>query len=424
MIDIKYIREHSKLVKEAIRNKNEKADVDRLLYLDSEKRKQLARVEELKHHRNVVSKKIGEMKKSGQDANSITLEMKKVSAEIKKIDSDISSLEDESQNILNWIPNIPHSSVPIGDESANLEVKTWGDKPEFDFKPKLHWELADRLGMLELDRASKISGSNFVVFSKMGAKLERALINFMLDMHTEKHGYQEISPPFIVRRDAMYGTGQLPKLEDDMYQIEQDDLFLIPTAEVPVTNLFKGEIIDGFRLPLNYTAYTPCFRREAGSYGKETRGLFRIHQFDKVEMVKFVKPENSYMELEILLDNAEEVLQKLKLPYRILVLATGELSFAAAKCYDIEVWAPGVNKYLEVSSVSNFEDFQARRASIRFRRTSDAKPEYVHTLNGSGLALPRTVIAILENYQTDEGSVIVPEVLHPYMGTEIIKNNQ
>jgi len=423
MLDIKFIREHSDLVKQAICNKGEKADIDRLIYLDSNKREQLARVEELKHRRNVVSKEIGQKKMAGQDAGVLTLEMKKVGAEIKHIDSEISSIDKEMRDILDWIPNIPHPSIPIGDETANLELKSWGDKPVFDFTPKPHWELGEQLGILGFDKAARISGSNFALFSDLGAKLERALINFMLDLHTDKNGFREISPPFIVRRDVMYGSGQLPKLEDDMYQIEKDDLFLIPTAEVPITNLFKDEIIDGFRLPINYTAYTPCFRREAGSYGKDTRGLIRIHQFDKVEMVKFVKPENSYHELEILLNNAEEVLKQLKLPYRVLVLATGELSFAAAKCYDIEVWASGVNKYLEVSSVSNFEDFQARRANIRFRRTSDAKPEFVHTLNGSGLALPRTVIAILENYQTDEGTVVVPDVLQPYMGTDVIKQN-
>lgn len=421
MLDIKFIRENIDLVKQAILNKGEKADVDRLILLDSKKREQLARVEELKHRKNVVSKEIGQMKKDGQDASSLTVEMKQVAAEVKQIDNEISSIEKEMKEILDWIPNIPHTTVPVGDETTNLEVKTWGEKPEFDFTPKPHWDLAEQLGMVELNKASRISGSNFVLYRDAGAKLERALINFMLDLHTEKHGYQEISPPFIVRRDIMYGTGQLPKLEEDMYRIEEDDLFLIPTAEVPVTNIFKNEIIDGFRLPINYTAYTPCFRREAGSYGSDTRGLIRIHQFDKVEMVKFVKPDNSYDELENLLENAEEVLQKLKLPYRNLILATGDLSFAAAKCYDIEVWAPGVNKYLEVSSVSNFEDFQARRANIRFRRSSDAKPEFVHTLNGSGLALPRTVIAILENYQTDEGSIIIPEVLRPYMGMDIIK---
>jgi seryl-tRNA synthetase len=420
MLDIKFVRDNSDLVKQAITNKNEKADVDRLLVLDEQKRELLAKIEKLKHQRNVASKEIGQLKKDGKDAGSLPAEMKKVALDIKAFEEDFSKIDTEMQDILSWIPNIPHQSVPIGDETENLEVKSLGEKREFDFKPQPHWELGDRLGLLDFEGASRISGSNFALFRNVGALLERALINFMLDLHIGQ-GYQEISPPFMARRDAMFGVGQLPKLEDDMYLVEQDDLFLIPTAEVPVTNLFKNEIIDGFRLPINYTAYTPCFRREAGSYGRDTRGLTRIHQFDKVEMVKFVKPENSYKEHEKLLHDAGEVLQQLELPYRVLILATGDLSFAAAKCYDIEVWAAGVERYLEVSSVSNFEDFQARRANIRFRRSSDAKPEFVHTLNGSGLALPRTVIAILENYQTDEGSVIVPEVLRPYMKMDVIK---
>ncbi len=423
MLDLKFIRENSALVREAIKNKNEKADVDRLLALDVEKREALRQVEDLKHKRNVASKRIGELKKAKQDAAKPIAEMQKVSAAIKEYEEKIARLDAAMKDILIWIPNIPHPSVPIGDESANQEIKFRGEKPEFDFEPLPHWELGEKLGIVDFERGAKLSGSNFIMLRYLGAKLERALINFMLDLHTQKHGFTEISPPFVVRRNIMFGTGQLPKLEDDMYHIEQDDLFLIPTAEVPVTNLFQGEILDGAQLPISYTAYTPCFRREAGSYGRDTRGLMRIHQFDKVEMVKFVKPENSYDELETLLQNAEEVLQLLELPYRVLVLASGDLSFAAAKCYDIEVWAGGVQKYLEVSSVSNFIDFQARRANIRFRRTSDAKPEYVHTLNGSGLALPRTVIAILENYQTDEGTVMVPKVLRPYMGTDIINMN-
>ncbi len=421
MLDLKFIRENPDLVKQAVQNKGEKADVDRLLELDEKRRELLREVEALKHKRNVVSKEIGLLKKKGEDASEKMAEMRRVASQIKELDDRLAELDRQIQEILVWIPNIPHPSVPIGDESANQEIKSWGTLPEFDFTPRPHWELGERLGMLDLERGSKLAGSNFVVLKGWGARLERALINFMLDLHIQKHGYEEISPPFIVRREIMFGTGQLPKLEEDMYRIEQDDLFLIPTAEVPVTNLFRNEIIDGDKLPIYYTAYTPCFRREAGSYGRDTRGLIRIHQFDKVEMVKFVKPEDSYDELETLLQNAEEVLQLLNLPYRVLVLASGDLSFAAAKCYDIEVWAAGVQKYLEVSSVSNFEDFQARRANIRFRRTSDSRPEFVHTLNGSGLALPRTVIAIMENYQTDEGTLIVPEVLRPYLGVDVIK---
>lgn len=421
MLDIKFIRENPDLVKNAVSNKNEKADVDLLLKLDLRKREILHQVEDLKHKRNVVSKQIGAAKKKGEDASKPVSEMQQVGSEIKQLDGELAGLENQIKEILIWIPNVPHPSVPIGGETENEEIKSWGEKPEFDFDPLPHWELGDKLKLMEFDRSSKLSGSNFITFRNLGARLERALINFMLDLHIKKHGYVEISPPFIVRRDIMFGTAQLPKLEDDMYRIEHDDLFLIPTAEVPVTSIYQGEIVDGAKLPINFVAYTPCFRREAGSYGRDTRGLIRIHQFDKVEMVKFVKPENSYDEHEKLLQDAEEVLQLLELPYRILVLATGDLSFAAAKCYDIEVWAAGVKKYLEVSSISNYVDFQARRSNIRFRRASDSKPEFVHTLNGSGLALPRTVIAILENYQTDEGTVVVPEVLRPYMGVDIIK---
>ena len=421
MLDLRFIRENPGLVKQAVQNKGEKADVDRLLQLDGLRRQKMKQADELKHRRNTVSKEIGRLKKEGKDASALLQEMSEAARNIRKLDEEIGELEKQIREILIWIPNIPHPSVPVGDESHNREVKSWGAKREFDFEPRPHWELAERLDLVDFERGSKLSGSNFVVFKGWGARLERALINFMLDLHIRKHGFTEVSPPFVVKREIMFGTGQLPKLEEDMYRIEQDDLFLIPTAEVPVTNLFQNEILDGARLPIYYTAYTPCFRREAGSYGRETRGLIRIHQFDKVELVKFVKPEDSYDELEKLLQNAEEVLQLLELPYRVVVLATGDLSFAAAKCYDIEVWAPGVGKYLEVSSVSNFEDFQARRANIRFRRTPDSKPEFVHTLNGSGLALPRTVIAILENYQTDEGTVIVPEVLRPYMGVSLLE---
>jgi seryl-tRNA synthetase len=307
------------------------------------------------------------------------------------------------------------------DPSYNKQIKTWGDLPAFDFPAKPHWDLGAALGVLDFERGSRLSGSNFVTFTNNGALLERALINFMLDLHTQKHGYREVSVPYIVRREMMLGTGQLPKLEEDMYRVEKDDLFLIPTAEVPVTNLFREEMLAEADLPMKYTAYTPCFRREAGSYGADTRGLMRIHQFDKVEMVKFVLPETSYDELETLLADAEEVLQLLKIPYRVLALATGDLGFAAAKCYDIEVYAPGIDKWLEVSSCSNCEDFQARRMNLRFRREGGGKPEFVHTMNGSGLALPRTVIAIMENYQTDEGTIVVPDVLRKYMGISVIK---
>jgi len=343
--------------------------------------------------------------------------MQQVARTIKELEEKIRTLEADIHAILLSIPNMPHASVPVGTcEADNLEVRQWGDKKESSFEPLPHWEIGERLEILDFKSASRISGSGFVTFRGLGARLERALINFMLDLHIEKHGYMELSVPFIVNRTSMINTAQLPKLEDDMYLCEQEDFFLIPTGEVPVTNVHQDQILQENDLPLYYTTYTPCFRREAGSYGKETRGLIRIHQFDKVEMVKFVRPETSYDELESLLNNAEEVLQLLGLPYRVLTLCTADLSFAAAKCYDIEVWAPGVNTYLEVSSCSNFEAFQARRGNIRFRREETGKVDFVHTLNGSGLALPRTVVAILETYQTETGSVVVPEVLRKYMG--------
>lgn len=423
MLDLKFIRENADIVRQAIVNKGDKADLERLLDLDAERRKMLHNVETLRAEQNKVSSQIAERKKRDEDAEEAIAEMRQVSQNKKSVEESLKAVQDELWQIQIAIPNVPHPSVPVGfGESANIETKRWGQLPEIDFEPKPHWELSERLNIIDFAGGAKVAGSFFVTFRGLGAKLERALINFMLDLHIEKHGYTEVSPPFVTKRDSMFSTGQLPKLEEDMYCIEQDDLFLIPTAEVPVTNLHREETLEGNDLPIYYTAYTPCFRREAGTYGRDTRGLVRIHQFDKVEMVKFVTPETSYDELEFLLGNAEEVLQLLELPYRVLLLGTGDLSFAAAKCYDIEVWAQGVGKWLEVSSCSNFEDFQARRANIRFRRQKGAKLEYVHTLNGSGLALPRTVIAILENYQTDEGTVIVPEVLRKYVGVDIIEN--
>lgn len=422
MLDLKFIRQNPDLVKQAVKNKLEKADVDKLLSLDEQRRTLLQQVDELKATRNRVSKEIGALKKAGQDAQDAIKEMQAVGDRIKSLDEQIKSVESDIYAIQIWIPNVPHESAPVGrSEADNVEVRTWGEPAEQDFTPKPHWDVAEQLGIVDFSRGAKVAGTSFVSYKGLGAKLERALIHFMLELHTEKHGYTEIFPPFIVNRDTMFSTGQLPKLEDDMYHIDQDDLFLIPTAEVPVTNLHRDEILQEKALPVCYTAYTPCFRREAGSYGKETRGLVRIHQFDKVEMVKFVTPESSYDELERLLQNAEEVLQLLNLPYRIIELCTADLSFAAAKCYDIEVWAPGLNKWLEVSSCSNFEAFQARRGNIRYRRADNGKVDFVHTLNGSGLALPRTVIAILENYQTDEGTVMVPEVLRDFMKTDVIK---
>jgi len=421
MLDLKFIRENVELVRQAIANKGEKVDLDRLLELDGQRRALLAEGEALKAQRNKVSESIAVMKKRGEDASALIREMGQVADRIKELDARLGEIEKAIYEVQIRIPNIPHPSVPVGDESANVVIKQWGTIETFDFQPKTHWEIGEALGILDLAGGAKVAGAFFVNFRGLGAKLERALINFMLDLHVQKHGYTEVFPPFLTKRESMFGTGQIPKLEKDMYRVEEDDLFLIPTAEVPVTNLHRDEILDGDDLPIYYTAYTPCFRREAGSYGRDTRGLVRIHQFDKVEMVKFVKPETSYDELESLLANAEEVLQLLNLPYRVKVLATGDLSFAAAKCYDIEVWAAGIGKWLEVSSCSNFEAFQARRANIRFRRSKGAKPEYVHTLNGSGVALPRTVIAILENYQTDEGTVVVPEVLRPYMGVDVLR---
>ena len=422
MLDLHFIRENPDLVRKAIKDKNEKADLDKLLKLDIDRRQAVQKADQLKAERNRASEEIGKTKKAGKNADEAIQAMKKVSDEIKGLDDKIKNLESDILSIQSSIPNIPHTSVPVGpDPGYNQIVREWGGKPEFDFEIQAHWDIGPKLGLLDFERGSRLSGSNFVAYTGIGAKLQRALINFMLDLHTETHDYKEAWVPTIVKREIMFGTGQLPKLEEDMYHIEKDDLFLIPTAEVPVTNLHREEILQADQLPLCYTAYTPCFRREAGSYGADTRGLMRIHQFDKVEMVRIVNPDTSYDELEILLQHAEEVLQLLQLHYRVVALATGDLSFSAAKCYDLEVYAPGIDKWLEVSSCSNFEDFQARRMGLRFRRESGAKAEFVHTLNGSGLALPRIVIAIIENYQTDENTVMVPDVLKKYMGLDVIK---
>ncbi len=422
MFDLRFIRENFDQIEKAVAAKHEKVDLSRFKPLDEERRKLLAEVEQLKAYRNRVSEEIGAIKKQGGDAEDKIREMRDIGARIKEMDERVKSIEQELYEIQIRIPNIPHETAPVGDSEAdNVEVKRWGELPKFDFTPKPHWELGEELGLIDFAGGAKVAGSFFVNFTGLGAKLVRALINFMLDLHIEKHGYTEVFPPFLVNRKTMFGTGQLPKLEDDMYRVEREDFFLIPTAEVPVTNLLANQVLQGDDLPIYYTAYTPCFRREAGAYGKDTKGLMRLHQFDKVEMVKFVAPETSYEEHETLLQNAEEVLQLLEIPYRVLNLCTADLSFAAAKCYDIEAWAPGVGKWLEVSSCSNFEDFQARRANIRFRRKPGDKPEFVHTLNGSGLALPRTIIAILENYQTDEGTVVVPTVLRKYLGVDVLK---
>ncbi len=425
MLDIKFIRDHAEQVKQGIIDKNEKGDVDLILKLDQDRRAIIFEVEKLKKQRNENSKQVSQLKREGADASEVIESTKNISAKIKELDENLSALEVELQNHLSRIPNMPHKSTPIGkDAKDNVEVRHWGEIPSFDFDILNHLELGERLDILDFKRGGKISGSGFPVYKGLGARLERALINFMLDLHIDKHGYTEIFPPFVANRESMYGTGQLPKLEDDMYYAEKDDLFLIPTAEVPVTNLHRDEILDHSQIPLRYTAYSACFRREAGSYGKDTRGFLRVHQFNKVEMVNFVYHEDSYQVHEQMLGEATEILEMLEIPYRILLLCSGDLSFSAAKCYDIETWSPAEQKWLEASSVSNFEDFQARRANIRVRRETGTKPEFVHTLNGSGLATSRLMVSLLENYQTDEKTVIIPKILRPYMGgIDIIKQS-
>ena len=423
MLDLKFIRENIDAVRQMLADRNTEADLDRLVELDTRWRENLTYTQSLKAHQNKVSQEISQLKKEKLDATETIAEMRELSQKIKELTAETNNTKAEVDAILLTIPNMPEASTPVGiSEEDNIGIKAWGESPSFDFELKPHWEIAEGLDIVDFQRGAKVAGSNFVLFKGLGARLERALIQFMLDLHTTQHGYTEISPPFLANRPAMTGTGQLPKFEADMYRCDRDeenpdsDLFLIPTAEVPVTNLFAGEILSADELPIYYTAYTPCFRREAGAYGKDTRGLQRIHQFDKVEMVKFTTPETSYAEHESLLENAESVLQALGLPYRVVQHCTVELGFAAAKCYDIEVWAPARQRFLEVSSCSNFEAFQARRANIRFRPEPGAKPEFVHTLNASGTALPRVVIALLETYQNPDGTVRVPAVLQSYMG--------
>ena len=422
MLDLKFIRQNPDTVRRMLKDRRVDVDLDQLIDADQQWLETQKNAEDLRQQQNAVSKEIGQLKKNRQDASSQIAEMKQVSDQIKQLNEQTQQLKQEVNRILMYLPNLPDQSVPVGtDESDNPEIKSWGENPTFDFSPKPHWDLAVQHDLIDFQRAAKVSGSNFALFTGVGARLERALINFMLDLHITKHGYTEVSPPFVANRPTMTGTGQLPKFEEDMYRCNQDsdnpdsDLFLIPTAEVPVTNLLADEILDGEQLPIYYTAYTPCFRREAGSYGKDTRGLVRLHQFDKVEMVKFTTPETSYDEHESLLQDAEDVVQALGLPYRVISLCTGDLGFSAAKCYDIEVWAAGQERFLEISSCSNFEDFQARRANIRYRPEKGAKPELVHTLNASGLALPRVMIALLENNQQADGSIRLPVVLQPYM---------
>ncbi|MDD5561625.1 MAG: serine--tRNA ligase [Candidatus Omnitrophica bacterium] len=415
MLDIKFIRENQDLVKQAIKNRALKIDIDAVVKIDDGRRRSLSEFEELSAKRNKANDEISVLLKEKKDAKAKISSMKDISKRISELESQIKDQEAELNKLLLNIPNLPHASLPVGDASCNKVVRSWAEPKKFNFKPLSHIELCQNLDIVDFNRATKISGSNFILFKGWGAKLERALINFMLDLHTRKHGYTEIFPPFLVNRASMLGTGQLPKLEEDMYKLKDDDLFLIPTAEVPLTNIFRDEIIDEDKLPVYYTAYTACFRREAGSYGKDTKGLIRVHEFDKVEMVKFVRPEDSYDELEKLVADAEEVLQLLELPYRVVMLSTQDISFAASKCYDLEAYTAGVDKWLEVSSCSNFESFQARRANIRMRRGESKKVEFLHTLNGSGIALARTVVAILENYQQQDGSVLIPKILQPYL---------
>jgi len=424
MLDLKLIRENPELVRQGIKNKNETDKLDELLKLDERRRELILKTDELKHKRNQVSSQIPQMKKAGQDVSGILSEMKTVSDQISDFDSQLKEIEIKVEDILLFIPNLPHESVPVGKSAEdNLEVRHW--LPEgFSFEKNEntldHVELGKKLKILDFERGAKISGSGFPLYMGKGATLERALINFMLDYHLQNHGYSEVFPPFLVNKDSMRGTGQLPKMAEDMYYIEKDELFPIPTAEVPITNIYRNEILNEKDLPIKLVGYSACFRREAGSYGKESKGFLRVHQFNKVEMVKIVKPENSYNELKKLVKDAEDILQALKIPYRILLLCTGVLSFSAAKCYDIETWSPAENRWLESSSCSNFENFQARRANIRFRNEQTKKPEFVHTLNGSGLATSRLMVSLLENYQTPEGKIIVPEVLQKYTGFKII----
>jgi len=415
MLDIKFIRENLGLVKESLKNRNSKLNIDEIAALDDSRRKILAELEDLRAQKNRANDEISRLLKEKQDPKEKIASMKSIAEKSGVLAGELKLAEEKLNTALLTIPNVCHSTVPVGAPELARHIRSWGEPKKFDFKPLTHVDIAEKLDIVDFPRSTKISGANFILFKGWGAKLERALINFMLDLHTKKHGYTEVFPPFLVNRKTMTGTGQLPKMEDDMYKIEGEDMFLIPTAEVPVTNIYSDEIIEEKSLPVYLTAYTACFRKEAGSYGKDTRGMTRVHQFDKVEMVKFVKPESSYDELEKLVVNAEEVLQALGLAYRVIALTTQDISFAASKCYDLEAYAPGVDKWLEVSSCSNFENFQARRANIKYRRADNKKTEFVHTLNGSGIALARTVIAILENYQQKDGSVIIPECLRSYL---------
>jgi seryl-tRNA synthetase len=417
MHDLKFLRQNREKVEAGVALKGMAVDLAHFYAIEEKRLAVLHQTEELKARRNAASEEIAARKRGGEDAADQILAMREVGDRIKGLDAELKRLEEESETLAAWIPNLPHASVPPGSTpEQNQQVRTWGEKPRFDFEPKPHWEIATALGLLDFERAAKIAGSGFLLFTGRGARLERALIAFMLDFHTQRHGYTEVSPPHVVRRAALFGTGQLPKLEADMYLIGEDDLFLNPTAEVPVTNIHRDEILEPGVLPLSLTAHCASYRREAGTYGKDTRGMIRVHQFDKVELVKIVPPETSYEQHEKLAREVADIFEALELPYRVMLLCSGDMSFAAAKCYDFEVWAPGVQAWLECSSCSNFEDFQARRMGMRFRREPGAKAEHPHTLNASGVALPRTFAALLENHQTASGAVRIPAALRPYLG--------
>ena len=421
MLDIKMIREDTERVKKALARRKENVDIDAVIALDDKRRSLLFDVEALKAKQNEETKLIPAMKKEGKDTTAVFSEMKKISEKIKEIDSQVRDTEDELYKMMLTIPNIPADDVPDGDsDEDNVEIRKFGTPRDFGFEPKAHWDLGKDLGILDPDTAAKITGTRFTVYKDAGARLERAIVNYYLDMHTTEHGYTEVFPPFMVHRNSMIGTGQLPKFEEDAFKVAGTEYFLVPTAEVPVTNMYREQILDGSALPIKHVAYTACFRAEAGSAGRDTRGLIRQHQFNKVELVKFTRPEDSYNELEKLTHDAEEVLQGLGLPYRVVRICIGDLGFTAAKKYDIEVWMPSYGRYVEISSCSNFEDFQARRANIKFRDGQGSKAQYVHTLNGSGVAVGRTVAAIMENYQNEDGSITVPEALVPYMGGKTV----
>jgi seryl-tRNA synthetase len=417
MLDVKLLRENLDEVKTRMATRGAEIDWNEFVALDRERREALASIERLKEKKNRLSGEIGKIKKSAGDATAFMREVEEVTEAIRSDEGPLADIEARFEQLMLTLPNLPNPGVPVGKNSDdNKEIRRWGDLPKFDFGPKNHWDIGEELGILDFERAAKIAGARFAVYRDAGARLERALINFMLDLHTQEHGYKEMIPPALVNRTALVGTGQLPKFEEDLFRLAQGEYFLIPTAEVPLTNLHRDEMIEREDLPIKYVAYTPCFRSEAGSYGKDVRGLIRLHQFNKVEMVKFSEPETSYDELESMVRNAEEVLKRLKIPYRVVELCTGDLGFGSAKTYDLEVWVPGQNTYREISSCSNCEDFQARRANIRYRKEDKGRPIFVHTLNGSGLAVGRTLVAVLENYQQKDGSVVIPDALRSYMG--------